>query len=211
VLIHFALFAMITVTANAADAIQFVCEWKSPGTSPPDSYTLYQLELGPYQFDNAPAKLTRLESTTAEGAVISGVGPSFTEAPPLSAVIVRAEKTQTFFDDQVTYVRDYLVEHKRDDESGDCQANDDLGQCRYGIRMKVILDPCGSASPFTVLFPTGLNPRCRVEYKSSHPRPAVLPNRALPWEQAGANAFLNSWSASSEIAQRSRCDLRRQK
>jgi len=112
---------------------------------------------------------------------------------------------QTFYDDQVTYLRSYFVEHKLDDEPALCKATDDLAQCRYGVQMKVVLDPCGSTSPLVVLFPTGLNPRCRVEYKGSRNRSAPGANRALPWEAAGAPAFLHSWSSEKELDQRRRC------
>ncbi|MGZ3672506.1 MAG: hypothetical protein ACXWR4_21455 [Bdellovibrionota bacterium] len=205
-LIHFAMLAALAGSASGSASTQFVCTWTSPDTSPPDSYTLYQLELGAYRFDNAPAKLTRLENTAAEGAVISGVGPAFTVAPPLGAAIAGASMTQTFYDEEVTYIRTYFVEHRRDTDGGVCKANEDLKQCRYGVKQEVMLDPCGSASPLIVLFPTGLNPRCFL--KTNNPPSPPAENRALPWETSGAAAFINGWSREKELAQRSRCGNR---
>ena len=200
------LLLALSAPAGADEPLQVACVWRAPGTTPVHSYTLHELDYGTNRFDNANASLAVAGLGASLNPVLNGFGPPSSEAPPPTVATLRGLPAQKFYDEGVTYTRRYSLSRISDDEP--CSAYDTPSACHYVTELSLVIDTCVRPLPLIVLFPTGAGATCYLQNKRTRPASAIVPNQALPWENAAPSVYVNGWTAERETAQRARCGVR---
>jgi hypothetical protein len=197
--LRWAILLLISTPCWADEPLQVTCTWSAPGTTPVNSYTLYELNYGANRFSGAAASLSVAGLGAGLNPVLSGIGAVGTEAP---AVALHGLHPQQFFDEGVRYVRTYSL--ARNSDGAACGEFDDTGSCHFVTKVSFVIDTCARPLPLIVLFPTGAGAACVLQKKTAVP--IVSWNSPLPWETTAPSAFLNGWTVEQERAQRGRCN-----